>query len=124
MKNTIVVAAVMLVCLRSVASSQQAPTFRSGLEILTVEASVRDAAGRPITDLQPSDFVVSIDGQPRRVLNARMFGTDDVRVAKAGTPAPRFTRASDAPRSRSRPGAQRHLGHHGSRRRHCHRDLR
>ena len=57
---------------------------------------MRDAAGRPITDLQPSDFVVSIDGQPRRVLNARMFGTDEVRVAKAGTPVPRFTRASDA----------------------------
>ena len=53
------------------------PTFRSGLEILTVEASVRDAAGRPLTDLEASDFVVSIDGQPRRVLTARMFGTDD-----------------------------------------------
>ena len=50
----------------------------------------------PLTDLEASDFVVSIDGQPRRVLTARMFGTDEVQVAKAGTPVPRFTRASDA----------------------------
>ena len=98
MKHTVVAVAVALTCASSTASNQQAPapTFRSGLEILTVEASVRDAAGRPVTDLQPSDFVVSVDGQPRRVLNARMFGTDDVGVAKAGTPAPRFARASDA----------------------------
>ena len=98
MKHTVVAVAVALACASSSASTQQvpAPTFRSGLEILTIEASVRDADGRPITDLQPSDFVVSIDGQPRRVLNARMFGSDEVRVAKAGTPVPRFTRASDA----------------------------
>ena len=98
MKSTAVVVAAAFTCAATIASSQQTPlpTFRSGLEILTVEASVRDAAGRPVTDLQPSDFVVSIDGQPRRVLNARMFGTDEVRVAKAGTPVPRFARASDA----------------------------
>ncbi len=98
MKHTAVAAVVAFTSAWSTASMQQAPapTFRSGLEILTVEASVRDAAGRPITDLQPSDFVVSIDGRPRRVLNARMFGTDEVRVARAGTPVPRFTRASEA----------------------------
>ncbi len=97
MRKTLGVAVVIATCAWSTASSQQTPAapFKSGLEILTVEASVRDAAGRPVTDLQPSDFVVLIDGEPRRVLNARMFGTDDVRVAKAGTAAPRFTRASD-----------------------------
>ena len=50
----------------------------------------------PSLIFKPSDFVVSIDGQPRRVLTARMFGTDEVQVAKAGTPVPRFARASDA----------------------------
>ena len=54
MKHTVVVVASAFVALISPLSAQQAPapTFRSGLEILTVEASVRDAAGRPITDLQ------------------------------------------------------------------------
>jgi hypothetical protein len=48
-------------------SPQQAPapTFRSGRDILTIDAAVRDKDGRPVTDLQPSDFVVTIDGQPR-----------------------------------------------------------
>ena len=32
-------------------SQPSTPTFKSGLEILTVEASLGDAAGRPITDL-------------------------------------------------------------------------
>lgn len=98
MKYTVVAVGLALLSLSSPASTQQAPapTFKSGLEILTIDTSVRDAAGRPITDLQPADFAVSIDGQPRRVLNARMFGTDEVRVAKAGTPVPRFARASDA----------------------------
>ena len=98
MRKRLGVAVVMATCAWSTASSQQTPVpaFKSGLELLTVEAFVRDAAGRPVTGLQPSDFTVSIDGQPRRVLNARMFGTDDGRVATAGTPAPRFVRASDA----------------------------
>jgi VWFA-related protein len=78
--------------------SQQpsAPTFKSGLEILTVEASVRDGTGRPVTDLQASDFAVSIDGRPRRVLNARLYGVEAERIATAGTPMPRFTRSTDA----------------------------
>ena len=72
------------------------PPSRADSSSLTVEAFVRDASGRPVTGLQPSDFTVSIDGEPRRVLNARMFAVDDGRVVKAGTPAPRFARATDA----------------------------
>jgi VWFA-related protein len=98
MHKAVVVVAAVLAGTPSHALSQQAPvpTFKSGLEILTIATSVRDAAGRPITDLQPSDFVVSIDGQPRRVLNARLFGLETDRVATAGTPVPRFARATDA----------------------------
>jgi VWFA-related protein len=98
MHKTVVVLAAMLAGTPSHALSKQAPvpTFKSGLEILTIDTSVRDAAGRPITDLQPSDFAVSIDGQPRRVLNARLFGLETDRVATAGTPVPRFARATDA----------------------------
>ena len=92
------VSVVIATCAWSTASSQQTsvPAFKSGLELLTVEAFVRDASGRPVTGLQPSDFTVWIDGEPRRVLNARMFGSDADQVAKTGTPVPRFTRASDA----------------------------
>jgi hypothetical protein len=42
-------------------SPQQAPAprFRSGRDILTIDAAVRGKDGRPVTDLQPSDFVVT-----------------------------------------------------------------
>src|SRR5258708_930475 len=78
-------------------AAQQRPpdTFRSGRDVLTVNASVRDGSGRPLTDLQPADFVVRIDGQPRTVLTARMFGTDAGRVTTDVTPIARFTRVID-----------------------------
>jgi VWFA-related protein len=77
-------------------SPQQTPTstFRSGRDILTIDAAVCDKDGRPVTDLQPSDFVVTIDGQPRRVLAAALFGPDVTRDA-GGTSLPGFARASD-----------------------------
>ena len=98
MHKTGVLLAVCLAATSSHVFTQQppAPTFKSGLEILTIEASVRDGTGRPVTDLQASDFVVSIDGRPRRVLNARLYGVEAERIATAGTPVPRFMRATDA----------------------------
>lgn len=78
--------------------AQQAPvpTFRSGRDVLTIDASVRDTDGRPVTDLQPSDFVVTIDGQPRRVLAAAFFGPGASHATDRATPLPGFVRASDA----------------------------
>src|SRR5258708_38096526 len=83
-------------------AAQQRPpdTFRSGRDVLTVNASVRDGSGRPLTDLQPADFVVRIDGQPRTVLTARLFGTEAGRATTAGHPTPRATRGIDTPRGR------------------------
>ena len=77
---------------------QQVPaeTFRSGREVLTIEASVRDGQDRPLTDLRPEEFEVKIDGQPRRVLTAQPFGTDAGRVpAVEASPVPRFTSNAD-----------------------------
>lgn len=55
---------------------QTPETFRSRLEVLTVATSVHDAAGKPVTDLEPSDFSVRIDGRPRKVLTSRLYGHD------------------------------------------------
>src|SRR3954468_9961094 len=83
------------------AAGQQAPaTFRSNREVLTVNASVRDASGRPVTDLQPTDFSVRIDGEPRRILVARMFGSDAGRAAADASPVARFRTNVDAPAGR------------------------
>ena len=82
--------------LTAFSQQQPPPTFKSGLDLLTLEASVRDPSGRPVTDLQPSDFTVTVDGQPRRVLNARLYGSGEDVVMKAGTPVPRFAKSTDA----------------------------
>src|SRR5204862_6456002 len=39
-------------------SQTPAGTFRSGVELVTVTAAVRDARGRVVRDLQKSDFAV------------------------------------------------------------------
>jgi hypothetical protein len=86
----------------SVHATQQSPaeTFRSGREVLTIDTSVRDASGRPLTDLQASDFTVRIDGELRRVLTARLFGADGGSAAKAEAPIARFIRNQDTPPGR------------------------
>jgi len=42
-----------------VAQDKPQPTFRTGVELITVEASVLDGDGRPVADLGPDDFVVT-----------------------------------------------------------------
>ena len=113
----------VLVVAAGVVSAQEpsAPpqTFRSRLDVLTVEASVRDAAGKPITDLQPSDFTVRIDGQPRKVLTSRLYGHDSSTTPLASSPIAGPVSNVDRPSGRAvvfaidrdsiRPGGERAL---------------
>ncbi len=48
----------------------QTPTFRSGVELVTVDVGVVDRSGQPIRGLASGDFTVSVAGQPRRVVSA------------------------------------------------------
>src|SRR4051794_4720437 len=67
----------------------QTPVFRSSVEALVVEASVLDRDGKPVTDLSASDFIVTLDGKPRRVRDARFFGDGEVEVVtRAESPVP------------------------------------
>jgi VWFA-related protein len=85
-----------LLAVHPAARQVPAQTFRSGREVLTIEASVRDGQDQPLTDLRPEDFEVKIDGQPRRVLTAQPFGTDAGRVPAAdASPIPHFTSNAD-----------------------------
>ena len=81
-------------------AQQPRGTFRSGRDVLTLQTSVRDADGRPVTDLQPADFSVRVDGEARTVLAARFFGPDAGHIAGSGVSLPGFTRAIDAPPGR------------------------
>jgi VWFA-related protein len=84
--------AAFLFCSTSAAISEQQqpaapgsqPTFRTGVDLLTLQATVLDASGRPVTDLGPADFSVTIEGKPRTVLFAKFRGT----TAAAAVPPP------------------------------------
>ena len=59
----------------------QGPTFRTGVDLVTVDVGVSDDRGRPVTGLLPPDFVVKIDGEVRRVVSAEHVRID-VEAAK------------------------------------------
>jgi VWFA-related protein len=69
--------------------AQQPPQFRTGVDLLTVPVSVIDATGRPVRELGPADFTVTVDGRPRTVLFARFSGPaeTDIIAARAAAPA-------------------------------------
>ena len=54
----------------------QGPTFRTGVDVVAVDVSVVDRDGRPVGDLLAPDFVVEIDGEPRRVVSAEVVRID------------------------------------------------
>jgi VWFA-related protein len=66
------------------AQVDQAPVFRSGVEVMEVDVTVVDSRGMPVRDLRAPEFSVTIDGQPRRVVSAE-FISDSV---TPGQPAP------------------------------------
>jgi VWFA-related protein len=72
-----------------VAQQPARPAFASRVDLLAVQAAVVDKDGKPVQDLQPSDFSVTVAGQPRKVTFARFYGSGEkVQYAETpGTPA-------------------------------------
>src|SRR5687767_10852424 len=58
----------------------QPPTFRSGIEVVSIDVGVVDRQGQPLRGLGPGDFTVSVGGRPRRVVSAEFV---DVAGAQA-----------------------------------------
>ncbi len=55
----------------SAQTPQQRPLFRAGVDLIEVDVTVVDGDSHPISDLQASDFSVTVDGEPRRVVQAQ-----------------------------------------------------
>jgi VWFA-related protein len=69
----------------------QQPVFRTGVELLTVDATVVDRDGRQITDLTPAEFEVEVDGDTRPVVSAeyvKMVDDTPIPVGARKPPAP------------------------------------
>ena len=48
----------------------QQPTFRTGVDVITVDVGAVDGRGQPVNDLRAPEFTVKVDGQERRVISA------------------------------------------------------
>jgi len=60
---------------------QPAQTFRSAVDVVTIQASVRDARGRTVSGLTSSDFEVRDNGQVRPILSLRSDRQSPLSVA-------------------------------------------
>jgi VWFA-related protein len=67
----------------SAAAQDAAPrqTFRSAVDVVTIQASVRDTRGRVVSDLTPTDFEVRDNGQVRPILSLRSDRQSPLSVA-------------------------------------------
>jgi VWFA-related protein len=83
---TAIVAAVALqpAAPRAQPLQDQVPRFRASVEVTSLDVSVVDDRGQPITDLKPEDFSVRIEGAVRRVTSAEFVAL----TSNAAAPAP------------------------------------
>jgi VWFA-related protein len=80
--------------------SAQQPTFRASVEVVLIDVSVVDPAAFPVHDLSASDFSVTVDGKPRKILTAQFLshrapGIDEILRVESGVPP---AAAIEAPR--------------------------
>ncbi len=54
----------------------QTPTFRAGVDVISIDVAVVDGRGQPVQDLFAPEFSVKIDGEVRRVVTAELVKID------------------------------------------------
>jgi VWFA-related protein len=89
---TVIISAVLTTVTIAPLAAQQ-PSFRSGVDVVVIDVTVVDRTASPVGDLKPSDFIVTVDGKPRRILSAqfqshRAAGIDEILRAERGEPQP------------------------------------
>jgi VWFA-related protein len=84
--------AAIALCATSLATlAAQEPVFRSGVDLVTVDATVVGANGEPVDDLRAEDFLLRVDGQPRRILSAQFVSVSEPAAAAETLRASHFT---------------------------------
>ena len=79
--------------------SPQTPSFRAGVDVITVDVSAIDDQGRPVDGLLGPEFVVKIDGQPRTIVSVEQVrvDADAAKRRKADDPFESFFTTNIAP---------------------------
>src|SRR4029450_13985898 len=57
------------------------PMFRSGVELVTVDAAVLDGDGRPLPGLRAEDFRIGVDVLLRRIVSAQFVDLTESTIA-------------------------------------------
>ncbi len=70
-----------VVAVAGVRVAPQQATFRAGVDIVAIDVNVVDAQARPVDNLQPSDFTVTVDRKPRKIVSAQYID-HGIRVAR------------------------------------------
>jgi VWFA-related protein len=90
--RSVVAAVFCVVCFRAneIAQTPQAPppAFRSTVDLLTIDTAVRGKSGQVVADLRPSDFTVTVDGKPRKVVSAVFFQLPPADAARLNVSEP------------------------------------
>ena len=94
-KATARVLALVALCGPAAAQDPPAATFRSSIDLVRVDVSVLDKTGRPVPSLAAGDFVLSVDGKPRRVVTADYVATSH-EVKKPSASATHFSTNAEA----------------------------
>jgi VWFA-related protein len=61
-------------------AAQDQPIFRTGVDVVAVDVTVVDDDGHPIEGLTPQDFVILVEGKPRRIVSLEFISYVRARV--------------------------------------------
>ena len=66
------------------------PTFTSTVDVVSVDVNAIDAEGRPVRDLDPADFTLTVDGKARKIASAQFISqtTPSVEAPAPAAPLP------------------------------------
>lgn len=79
------------------AQAQNRPQFRSGVEVTSIDVTVLDNRGHAIPDLNPAEFLVRVDGVPRRVVSADWISrTSNTSGRSTVPPSPKGSGSTEA----------------------------
>ena len=85
---------VALAAIAGMAQQGQTPTFRAGVNFVSVDVIATDKAGSFLTTLKPEDFVVTEQGTPQHIDTFKLVTLDGGLLSSPGDP-PREIRSDD-----------------------------
>ena len=91
---------------------QPPPRIRVSVDVVAVDVQVIDSTGRPVPNLGPEKFSVTINGRRRRVVSAEQIGSEAPGLPGKAAPAP-ATLASSCARARHHDRRRLHQFRHG-----------